>query len=122
MGECMNYPEKPMDFIKSHSFVDQREIYTNGSELVSVFRVEQMMEQYIPRWIPFVLEYDEEKQMEMLCGKLPDDEEEILVTDGKNVWMDTFMIDEGGCYLDCGSEIVSTVIAWMPLPEPYKEG
>ena len=53
MGETMNYPDSAMEFIKSYSFKDEKEIYTNGSGLIPVFRVEQMIEHYIPaRWIP----------------------------------------------------------------------
>lgn len=48
MADFMNYPKKPMDFIKQHSWKDTAEIYTNGSELVQVFRVEQMLDHYIP--------------------------------------------------------------------------
>lgn len=47
MGDCMVFPEDPMDFIKDYSFRDKEEIYTNGSELVPVFRVEQMIEHYL---------------------------------------------------------------------------
>ncbi|QAT43456.1 hypothetical protein [Aminipila luticellarii] len=71
-------------------------------------------------WIPFKLEYDEEEQTERLQAPLPDDEQEILVTDGKTTWQDTFLRDDG-CYLDSRFELVSQVIAWQPLPEPFKE-
>lgn len=47
MGETMNFPENPLDFIKQYSFKDKEEVYTNGSELISVFRVEQMIEHYM---------------------------------------------------------------------------
>lgn len=74
------------------------------------------MNEQVMRWIPFVSEYDEEEKQEMLTGTIPEDEQEILVTDGKSVWLDTFMY-EGEFYLDSGSELVSTAVAWMPLPE-----
>ena len=45
MGENMNYPDNPIDFIKKYSFSDKLRIYTNGSDLISVFRVGQMIEQ-----------------------------------------------------------------------------
>lgn len=47
MGENMNYPEDPMDFINQYSFIDKHEIYTNGAEVISVFRVGQMIEHYM---------------------------------------------------------------------------
>lgn len=47
MADCMSFPKEPMDFIKGYSFVDSDEVYTNGSELVPLFRVEQMLEHYL---------------------------------------------------------------------------
>ncbi|MDD4566088.1 MAG: Lar family restriction alleviation protein [Eubacteriales bacterium] len=61
-------------------------------------------------WIPFVM--DEEG---ILQGKIPENEQEILVTDGRQVGFDTF-INEDKCYLDSGRDLMAT--AWMPLPEP----
>lgn len=52
MGENMNYPENPIDFIKQYSFSDKQQIYTNGSELISVFRVGQMIEHYMSDLTP----------------------------------------------------------------------
>lgn len=48
MGECMVFPEDYKEFIDSYSFKDKQEVYTNGSELIPVFRVEQMMDHYMP--------------------------------------------------------------------------
>lgn len=53
-----------------------------------------------------------------------DDGQEILITDGKEVWTDTVMFDyEDGvhfCYFDEGSDPES-VTHWQPKPEPPKE-
>lgn len=46
MPDCMEFPKTPEEFIKSCSFKDSKEVYTNGSELIPVFRVEQMLEHY----------------------------------------------------------------------------
>ena len=46
MADMMEYPKTPNEFIKNYSFKDSDEIYTNGVELVPVFRVEQMLEHY----------------------------------------------------------------------------
>ena len=35
-----------MSFINSHSFKDRKEVYTNGAELVPVFRVQQAYDYY----------------------------------------------------------------------------
>lgn len=72
------------------------------------------------KWVPFTLEYDEEKQEEVLQGKLPEEDEDILITDGETVWEDTFIHDGEECWLDSNIDLVDTAIAWMPLPEPYR--
>lgn len=51
---------------------------------------------------------------------LPDDGDEILVSNGRFVWMDVFCNDIDGCYLDGGDDIGEDM-AWMPLPKPYRE-
>ena len=48
------------------------------------------------------------------------DEDAILVTDGKDVWSDYFVNNGTECYLDGGREIENGM-AWMYMPEPYKE-
>ena len=52
MGENMNYPDNPIDFIKQYSFSDKQRVYTNGSELISAFRVGQMIEHYMSDLTP----------------------------------------------------------------------
>ena len=47
MGECMSFPRDWRKFVENYSFVDHKEFYTNGSRLIPVFRVKQMMEHYI---------------------------------------------------------------------------
>lgn len=49
-------------------------------------------------WVPFTLDEDG-----MLNCPLPDEEEEILISDGKSVWIDTLM-EDNGYYLDSGCE------------------
>lgn len=78
-------------------------------------------------WIPFKKRplTDEEKQeysdwTYIFDCPLPDDEEEILLSNGKYVWTDTFINDDV-CYLDGGDDI-DDGMAWMPLPTPYKGG
>ncbi len=83
--------------------------------------IEDLEKQMTSVWIPFEAEYDEEYKMDMLQGKIPEEEQEILVSDGKRVWNDTFMRDGTECYLDSGENLITTAKAWQPLPEPYKE-
>lgn len=46
MAECMWMPDSWEEFIEDFSFIDGKEVYTNGSELIAVFRVKQMVEHY----------------------------------------------------------------------------
>ena len=64
------------------------------------------------------LGYDESIEFMYDCS-LPDDGETILITDKwGNVDTDTFYRDDGCYFEDYNGE--HDVIAWMPLPEPYK--
>lgn len=66
------------------------------------------------KWIPFEMEDG------FLYCPIPEVDEEILVTDGKNVWLDTWIEYDDGYALDSNYEM-DEVTAWMPLPKPYKE-
>ena len=55
----------------------------------------------------------------MLDCKMPDDGQEILITDGKTTWQDTSFIDCDGYYLDSGYDWID-IAAWQPIPDPYK--
>lgn len=87
MGETMNYPENPIDFIKQYSFSDKQQIYTNGSELISVFRVGQMIEHYMsdltPQQIKDMQFCLREKSRE--CAELRRRIRELEERDGKDV-------------------------------------
>lgn len=79
-------------------------------------------------WIPFREREADEEEKEMygtdymLDGKLPDDGEEIIVTYSNGlVSTDVFARDGYECYLESGVELVYGAIAWMSLPEAYKE-
>lgn len=77
------------------------------------------------KWIPFTMreltteEKEEHPEWDGIMDcKLPDDGEEILVSNGKFVWSDTFINDGDGCYLDGDTELDGC--AWMPLPEAWR--
>lgn len=44
MNEEMKFPKTFEEFIKQYSFFDKQQIYTNGSELIQVFRIKQWEE------------------------------------------------------------------------------
>ena len=46
MADTMGFPNTMKEFIDIFSFKDSEEIYTNGTELIPVFRVEQALEHY----------------------------------------------------------------------------
>ena len=46
MADKMEFPKTMRKFIDNYSFKDSEEVYTNGAELVPVFRVEQALEHY----------------------------------------------------------------------------
>ena len=82
------------------------------------------------RWIPVkwhdITEEEREKEgypsewVVLLDCILPEDGEEILITTKYgSVEKDTAYCDDG-CYLDSCYDWVDDVVAWMPLPEPYK--
>ena len=86
------------------------------------------------KWIPFEQREADEEEKEywlenygqeieyMLCGRLPDEDEEIIVSYANGcVSEDIFLCDGVDCYLDSGNELITEAIAWQPLPEPYKK-
>lgn len=64
-------------------------------------------------------EYIKHKWM-YIIENLPEYNEDVIVTDGIDVWIDAFdeAID-GEVYLFGTGGNIDEVTAWMPLPEPY---
>lgn len=114
MSECMMFPNDWAKFLEDYSFKDKEEVYTNGSMLVPVFRVEQMIEHYFgSKWIP-------------VSERLPDTSGEYLVAVkdvSGQVYSDYADYDTfrqkwtTGLFLGVKDKITY----WMPLPEPPKE-
>lgn len=44
--DAYDWEPTPEEFIEVYSFIDREQIYTNGSKLIPVFRVEDMLEHY----------------------------------------------------------------------------
>jgi len=89
--------------------------------------IDALSAEAVQGWIPFTRRPMTEEEQEdypnctfIFDCVLPDDGDEILVSNGRFVWMDTFCNDDG-CYLDGGDDIDEDM-AWMPLPKPYKGG
>ncbi|MFQ9515379.1 MAG: DUF551 domain-containing protein [Eubacterium sp.] len=117
MGECMSYPKNPIDFIKGYAFKDKKGIYTNESELVPLFRVKQMIDHYINNngWIP-------------VSERLPEEGVYVLIHikalgEIDNMHKDSMTVNfvKNGEFINCHGKGYA-IVAWQPLPEPYKEG
>jgi hypothetical protein len=105
----------------------------SGYDTIMLYEVQDALEalpsaEAMQGWIPFTRRpMTEEEQKDypnctfMFDCVLPDDGDEILVSNGRFVWMDVFCNDIDGCYLDSGDDI-DEGMAWMPLPKPYKGG
>lgn len=65
------------------------------------------------------LGYDIEYEEAYFYSNLPDDGQDVLVSTQYGVYEDTFHQDEG-CYFEANGDM-DGILAWMPLPEPYKE-
>lgn len=91
--------------------------------------VKQTAEDYNDGWIPFTqrkLSEEEKKEIGteydyMLDCKLPEEDEEILVTyANRTVGEDIFMCDGTDCYLDSGNDFITEAVAWRHKPDPYR--
>lgn len=102
----------------------------NISKIVELLFADLEQDEKENGWIPVKYHQISEKERAeesisndiqcMLDCKMPDDGQEILVTNGKSTWQDTSFIDCDGYYLDSGYDWIE-ITAWQPLPEPYKE-
>lgn len=52
MGEIMQFPETVEEFMQQYKITDTQQVYTNGTELVPIFRMKQWFEAHKQRWIP----------------------------------------------------------------------
>ena len=84
-----------------------------------------------PHWIPFKHRKPTEEEGTafdyIMDCKCPEDEQNILVSINiqghEHVQYDTFYGGGGEeCCLESSYELVEEATAWMPLPEPYREG
>jgi hypothetical protein len=132
MSEQMEFPETFESFAKEYGFNDHRHIYTNGSDLIPIFRVKQWLEhdnklrrietdtayecgKNASKWIS--VKDRMPKDGEWVLCQLDDefyDENTMMVLYHTNDWGEKWV--DGG--LGTGSY---DVCAWMPLPKPYKE-
>lgn len=80
MGEIMQFPETVDEFMQQYKITDTKQVYTNGTELVPIFRMKQWFEAHKRRWIP--------------CSeRMPEPGKRVLTTDGGFDLMDSSTVD-----------------------------
>lgn len=110
-------------------FKDINHAYNDCTKYDTLKRmIDELQEPKTGRWIPLTKRpmTDEERKYYMECsdieeamifdGLLPEDGEEVLVSYGGYVSVDTFYNDDGGYFEGVD---INGVQAWIPLPEPY---
>ena len=116
-----------------NKFLNEKNWFMGKCSFMDLFQNIIEEQPKVGEWIPFEQREADEEEKEycleqtgyeiefMLCGKLPEEDEEILVS-YKNGYVNTdvFLKDGNACYLDSGNEFVTEAIAWMPLPPAYK--
>ena len=48
-GENMQFEETMEEFVDNYSFNDEQSVYTNGRDLIPVYRVKQAIDHYLPK-------------------------------------------------------------------------
>ena len=118
-AEQMNFPKYIHEFLESYSFIDKQEVYTNGAKLIPLFRVEQALKHYsqpkVSEWISVEEELPKEKG-EYLVTYHPCYRDDIA-TQFCYVGIDNFRGKTSWT-----KSKYQKVIAWQPLPEPFKRG
>ena len=119
-GEMMNFPDTAEEFMEQYKIVDSEEVYTNGAELVPIFRMKQWFEQHPePHWIPVTENCD--------CDLMDNEEVLVFQKDGtingqiRHAMFYDFNGKKKFVTWEEGITIYN-VLAYMPLPEPYRGG
>ena len=113
-------------------------VYKFGVELRELIENAPTVERSTSEWVPIITRDMDNEELEEFAKqtgfsvdeidpwcyacRLPDDGQEVIIsTSSWGVTITEFYADEDGCYFD-GYEDKGDVIAWMPLPDPYKKG
>lgn len=121
MGEIMQFPETVEEFMQQYKITDTQQVYTNGTELVPIFRMKQWFEAHKHRWIP--------------CSeRLPETDGPYLVVNKATGWIGVYNFSRVKNFPYFGPQENAwwrldddwypqscNVTHWMPLPEPPEE-
>lgn len=128
MADRMEFPKSVDEYMEQYKIVDSKEIYTNGSELVPIFRMKQWFEHIDQmQWIP------------CSSGRMPKEKDTgILKKLGIQKRSDSVIVTvdvNGERMTDLGYTHDGVwqwkmkyafpdykVIAWQTKPEPYRGG
>ena len=98
MPDCMMpFPEDWHDFLKDYSFDDSQEVYTNGSRLIPVFRVEQLIKHLLKSQEPRVMTVEEVVGCVILKRNITlwfEFRNEIKAMNAKDIVYNDFLSDE----------------------------
>lgn len=140
MADLMTFPNTVEAFMDQYKITDTEQIYTNGAELVPIFRMKQWFENKPgQQWIPVktrpmteeerqyweettaIIDFEDEDAVIFDC-QMPDDGQEVWVC-SKNgtVSEDVCERDNDFCGLEGNGDWLD-IVAWMPRikPEPWK--
>lgn len=146
MSEQMEFPITFEKFAKEYGFKDDKEVYTNGSDLIPIFRVNQWLEQdnrlrtmemdtayecgkHANKWIPCSERLPEVHESGNLFSGIFMESDPVLVygiceyEENAQFHVVTYCDDlNGNTYwsTELDALTITGVIAWLPLPEPYK--
>lgn len=137
MGDIMQFPETVEEFMQQYKITDTQQVYTNGTELVPIFRMKQWFEAHKRRWIPCSERLPEnrdvwEQYTVLLCVYRPawygDDEytvEKFVLPAEYNYEQKVWRVSGSGeiinALIEEKSPWRSYISHWMPLPEPPEE-
>ena len=120
MADMMEFPKTLDEFMEQYKIVDTEQVYTNGTELVPIFRIKQWEDVHRLSAQPTEAAVRKEKQ-EMICSHY---ELEMQDKDGNTiVKMRVYSFDEAYYWIDkMREEPLSVVKFILKYPDEYVYG